>query len=220
MESTLHQQLKQIHAPDSSSQEIGVGNYRVDAVVNDVLLEVQVSPLASLRSKVKKLLKTHQVRVIKPIVSRTFIVRYESKGKEILSSRYSPKRRGYEQLFEEMIHFVGPFPHPNLSLEVLLIEQTEYRKMVTKPTFRKKYTVLDRKLKSIVEQTVIRQANELLQFLPENLEIPFTTKELANSANLKRWQGQQMAWVLRKLGLIHQVEKRGNNKVYDWSDAA
>jgi hypothetical protein len=75
MECTMHRQLKAWIAGENAPQEVRVGRYRADAVVEGRLIEVQVSSLAALSRKLAELLDEHRVRVVKPIVARKTIVK-------------------------------------------------------------------------------------------------------------------------------------------------
>ena len=59
METTLHRQLKALYAADASRQEVRLGGYRVDAVVDGRLVEIQQGSLAAIRDKVRCLLAEH-----------------------------------------------------------------------------------------------------------------------------------------------------------------
>ena len=51
METTLHQQLKRRYAQDDDSTEVVLGKYRIDAIRDDELIEVQCASLSAIRDK-------------------------------------------------------------------------------------------------------------------------------------------------------------------------
>ena len=57
METTLHQQLKRCYAQDDDSTEVVLGQYRIDAIRDDELIEVQCASLSAIRDKCRNLLK-------------------------------------------------------------------------------------------------------------------------------------------------------------------
>ena len=73
METSLHRQLKRRYAGDDDSMEVVVGSYRIDAVRDGELIEVQCASLAAIRAKCQDLLQRHALRVVKPVVLRTRI---------------------------------------------------------------------------------------------------------------------------------------------------
>ena len=81
METTLHQQLKAVYCDDPAHREVVVDGYRIDAVVDDELIEVQQAGLAAIRDKVRDLLGSHHVRVVKPLCARKVLIRRKRPGK-------------------------------------------------------------------------------------------------------------------------------------------
>ena len=118
METTLHQQLKRCYAQDDASTEVVMGRYRIDAIRDDELIEVQCASLSAIRDKCQNLLKRHQLRVVKPVIMRTRIAKSRKAGGPITSRRLSPKRGNPLDVFDELIYFTRVFPHPNLVIEV------------------------------------------------------------------------------------------------------
>ena len=118
METSLHRELKSRYAGRGARLEVPVGRYRVDVVTAGRLVEIQHGPLAAIRDKVRKLLEAHRVLVVKPIVVRKLLVKRPAKGAEATARRLSPKRGRLLDLFDDLVHFTGVFPHRRLTLEV------------------------------------------------------------------------------------------------------
>ena len=121
METTLHQQLKHRYAEDPSQTEVAVGRYRIDAIRNGELIEVQCASLSAIRDKCQNLLQRHQLRVVKPLIMRTRIAKIKKQGGPITSRRMSPKRGCVLDVFDDLIYFTRVFPHKNLTLDVPLV---------------------------------------------------------------------------------------------------
>lgn len=213
METTLHRQLKTLYGIDDAEREVRLGKYRIDAVVDDLLIEVQVASLAAIRRKIADLVQKHRVLVVKPVVVRSYIVRQSLIG-SILGSRYSPKTHHACELFDEFVHFAKTFPHPNLSVEFLFIEQEEHRIPRRGRWRRCNYKLTDRKLRSVIERHRVQSPQDLLRYLPDDLPSSFTTAELAKAAGIPRWLAQKMAYVLRNTGAVEVVGKQKNSIVY------
>lgn len=216
MESSLHQQLKQHYAGDGAT-EVTLGDYRIDAIRDDELIEVQCASLSAIRKKCGKLLKQHRLRVVKPVVIRTRIVKCKRVGGPVTSRRLSPKRGSVLDLFEEMIYFNGIFPHPNLVLEIPLlhVEQLRVPRKKKSRWWHKDYRVADVSLESIEGSVELREARDLLQLLelPHQLQ-QFDTAAIANAIDRPRWFAQQAAYVLRNTGAIEQIERKRNGIIY------
>ena len=92
--------------------EVRQGRFRIDAVVGDELVEVQHGPLSAIRDKVRRLLQSHRVRVVKPIVARKLLVMRRKRGGKVVRRRVSPKQGTLLSLFDDLIHFTNRRPHP------------------------------------------------------------------------------------------------------------
>src|SRR4051794_21308584 len=70
METTLHRQLKKHYGGEAACCEVRLGSYRIDAVADGRLIEIQSAPLGAIRDKIRTLLEQHDVLVIKPLAAR------------------------------------------------------------------------------------------------------------------------------------------------------
>ena len=76
METSLHRELKRIYAGDGARTEVRrSSSYRIDAVRDGRLIEIQHGSLAAIRDKIRRLLDAHRVLVVKPIVARKLLVK-------------------------------------------------------------------------------------------------------------------------------------------------
>jgi hypothetical protein len=215
METSLHRELKEFYAADEASREVDVDGFRVDAIADGKLIEIQQASLAALRKKTAALLETHDVVIVKPLCAWKSIVRLTRRNGKVASRRTSPRHETVYHVFHELVHFIHLFPHERLTLEVLLTEQEEVRVPRRKRWFRAKdYTVVDRKLIAVRSRSVFQTIGQLCELLPEALASEFTTAELAVAAKIPRWLAQKMAYCLRNCGGITIVGKRRNAIVY------
>lgn len=219
METSLHRQLKALYENATSQTEAWVGEFRIDVVdhAQSRLIEIQSAALAALRSKTRKLLDDgHHVWIVKPLAARKFLITRDSQGIEIVTQRWSPTRETLFTLFHELVHFIELFPHPKLTLEVLLTIQEEQR--VARPAKRwkgKTYQVSDRLLRSVEHRHVLQTVQDLRKLLPATLPAAFTTEDLATCAGIPRWLAQKTAYCLRKTEAIQTAGKRGHAMLYE-----
>lgn len=219
MELSLHRQLKALYENESSETEAWVGEFRIDVVdhAGQRLVEIQSAALAALRGKTRQLLADgHHVWIVKPLAARKFLVTRDKKGEEIVSRRWSPTRENLFHVFLELVHFVDVFPHPKLTLELLLTIQEEQR--VARPPRRwkgKNYRVADRLLTSIEQRYELRTVQDLRRLLPTTLPNSFTTEDLAKCAGIPRWLAQKIAYCLRKTAAVQLAGKRGHALLYE-----
>ena len=220
MERSIHHQLKRHYADGDENTEVTVGSFRIDAVRDNELIEIQCASLSAIRDKTRRLVKRHQLRIVKPIVARKRLTKVTKVGGLPLSSRMSPKTGDLLDVFEELIYFTRVFPHPNLVLEVPLVQVEEYRappakKRKRRQRWKKKFQVADVKLLSIDKTIELRTTGDLIKMLGwKRRPKQFNTADLAKATGRPRWSAQQIAYVLRNVGAIKQVDRDKNGIVY------
>jgi hypothetical protein len=219
METSLHRDLKILYAGREARFEVPVAGYRVDAIARGRLIEVQHGSLAAIRDKVRALLEEHRVTVVKPIVARKTLVKQTAKGEEVVERRLSPKRGTLLDLFDELVHFTRVFPHPRLTLEVLLVEVEEWRYPGHGRRRRWRandHEVEDQKLVALGEKHRLRTAADLGRLVACPLPAPFHTGDLAAALGVRRWIAQRIAYCLHRTGAVREVGKQGNTRLYQW----
>ncbi len=212
-EKPLHAALKRWYAEPGDGIEVAVDGFVVDLVRNGLLIEIQTRGFASLKRKLTQLLERHSVRIVHPVAETRWIVRLGEEG-EVLSRRRSPRRGSYCDVFSELVSFPELLAHDGLSIELVLVHDEELRRHVPGKAWRRRgWVVVERRLVEVVEKLTVSQPADLLDLLP-SLPSVFTTSELSGLVDRPRRIAQQTAYCLRKLGLIEQVDKRGNAIVY------
>jgi hypothetical protein len=214
-EKPLHAALKEWYARPGDRFEVPVGDFVIDIVRGDLLIEIQTGSFAAIRRKLKALVAEHPVRLVYPVAREKWIVRLAEDGKGVLGRRRSPKRGSLEQVFGELVSFPRLLAEPNLSIEVLLIQMEEVRRHDEKRAWRRHgWVVHERRLLDVVERRLFESPQDLAALLPPGLAEPWTTADLAEARNLPRRLAQQMAYCLRKMGMIESVERRGRAHLY------
>ena len=214
METTLHRQLKDEFCEPGSEIEVKLGNYRIDVVSGDRLIEIQRSSLASIRDKIGRLLDDgYQVDVVKPIVLKKRLIKLARKDGNVVGRRWSPLSGTILDLFDELIYFTRVFPHPNLTVITPMVQIEEIRYPGHGRRRRKRaadFVVQDRRILELEDAVFFRTVGDLNQLLPSSLPKKFDTQELADALEIPRWQAQKINYVLRKTGAAIEIGKRGN----------
>src|SRR5690606_13055976 len=116
------------------------------------------------------------------------------------------------------IYFTRAFPHPNLTLDVLLVDIEEWR--YPRPrrgrVSRKKHIVEDQKLLAIHEKISLSSGADLRRFISCSLPDSFHTADLAHGLDIARWRAQRIAYVLRKAEAVLVVGKQRGAWLYRW----
>ena len=206
-EKPLHASLKQWYARPGDRFEVPVDGFVIDIVRDDLLIEIQTRNFSSIKVKLNKLARSHQIRLIYPIVQEKWIVRGATRRK-------SPKRGRLEDLFWELVSIPQLLSNPNFSLEVLMIRQEEVRRYDGKRKWRSRGWVIEgRQLLEVLDQRLFGHSADWLGFLPNGLE-SFTTSDLATGIATGRELAQKMAYCLREARMIELVGRRGRANLY------
>ena len=213
-ETHLHASLKKWCAQPGDEFEVPFGQFVVDIVRGEQLIEVQTRGFSSLKRKLDALLDEHPIHIVHPIAGRKWIVRAPHAGRPS-SRRKSPKVGRVHDVFAELVSFPWLIDHPNLSLEILITDQEEMRRFDGNKSLRRKgWTVVERRLLEVTERVIIESPGDLARLLPAKLPGPFTTTDLAVGIGRSRRVGQQMAYCLRETGIIEIAGKKGNSMLY------
>jgi hypothetical protein len=222
METSLHRALKTLYADGDAQFEVSLGGFRIDAVSGGCLVEIQHGSLAAIRDKVQTLLRDHPVLVVKPIVVQKLLVKRAGKDGPVTGRRVSPKRGALLDLFDELVHFTGVFPHRRLTLEVPLVDIEEWRYPGHGRRHRWRlddYQVEDQKLVAVHATHRFQTAADLARLVERPMPQPFHTGHLAESLRVNRWSAQRIAYCFRQTGAVREVGKQGNARLYEFADA-
>src|SRR5688572_15058577 len=213
-EKPLHASLKQWYARPGDRFEVAVGGFVIDIVRDDLLIEIQTGNFAAIRSKLVRLVHSHQVRLIYPIVREKWIVRSPTAGDRGITRRKSPKCGRLEDLFWELVSIPQLLSNRNFSLEVLLINAEETRLHLSKRRRRRKGWVVEaRRLLEVVDQRLFRETADWRKLLPEGMQ-SFTSGDIATAVDTGRVLAQKIAYCLQKGGVIELIGRRGRANLY------
>jgi hypothetical protein len=217
METSLHRELKKLYAGDNAQTEVVLDKYRIDVVSGELLIEIQHGSLAAIRQKIRRLVDDHQVLVVKPIVARKLLVKQNGPQGKIVSRRLSPKRGKLLDIFDDLVYFTRVFPHPRLTLEIVLVEVEEWRYPGhgrRRRWRRDDQIVSDQKLISVGQSVRLSSAADLVQLVPGRLPKNFHTGHIAELAGVGRHIAQRIAYCLREMRAVEQTGKQGNTLMY------
>ncbi|MFX1279104.1 MAG: hypothetical protein ACFFA3_06780 [Promethearchaeota archaeon] len=215
-ETTLHNDLKWWYSKSNDQLEQKIGNFIIDIVRDDLLIEIQTKNFAAIRNKLEILLQNHKVKLVHPIIQDKWIVNLNTQLNKIIRRRLSPNHFSYISIFNELIRIPTMIFHPNFTIELVLVQIEEIRQQ-NRNGSRKRigWSIYDRKLVKVLERKHFQSPSDFLCFVPNNLEAPFTNIELARSLKMSIRFIQKMSYCLRKMGIFKLVGKRSNSYLYD-----
>jgi hypothetical protein len=212
-EKPLHASLKQWYARPGDRFEVPVDGFVIDIVRDDLLIEIQTRNLASINTKLRKLTRSYEVRLVYPVVQEKWIVRPAVNG-DTAVRRKSPKRGRLEDLFWELVSIPRLLSNPNFSLEVLMTREEEVRRYEGKRRWRRRgWAIEGRRLVDVIDRRLFVNSADWLAFVPDGLQ-SFTTKDLATLADTRRELAQKMAYCLREARMIELIGRQGRANLY------
>ncbi|MDF1523623.1 MAG: hypothetical protein P1P87_12520 [Trueperaceae bacterium] len=210
-ETPLHAALKVAIAPPGSRFEVPVAGFVIDAVHDDLLIEVQTRHVGAMRRKLEHLLPEHRVRLVLPIATERWIV----KRADPPTRRRSPKRGHPADVARELVAIPHLLDHPHLEIEIVLLHEEEVREHRPGQAWRRRgWVTVDRRLLEVVERRRLGGSADLLAFVPDTVVDPFDTAELALASGMARRTAQQLVYCLRIGGALTAVGKAGNAHLY------
>jgi hypothetical protein len=214
-EKPLHEALKRWYTQPGDRLEAPVDRFIIDIMRGDLLVEIQTRNLGAIRQKLEKLAVHHTVRLVYPIAGKKWIIRQAESDHHPISRRKSPKQGTFEHAFDELVSLPKLLMNPNVSIELLLIEEEEVRRYDANRAWRKRgWVTFERRLLRVTERRILKTAKDMKAFIPAALVEPFSTSDLAISLVKPRRLAQRMIYCLRLTGGIIQVGKRGNSILY------
>ena len=213
-ESALHRDLKQHYSKPDGQREVYRHGYVIDVARPDVLVEIQTSNFAAIKEKLLALTAQEPVLLVHPIAQTKWLLRQDSAGARI-SRRKSPRHGRWEECFRELIRFPQLMAHPNLALELALVDVEELRCADGRGSWRRRgVSVRGRRLLRIRERRRLNDPGDFAAWLPSELPAVFTVRQLAQTAQLTRRLAGMMAYCLREMGALRVVGKAGNAFCY------
>jgi hypothetical protein len=213
-EKPLHASLKQWYARPGDRFEVAVGGFVIDIVRDNLLIEIQTRNFAAIKTKLTKLVHSHQVRLIYPIVQEKWIVRAPTDHHGPISRRKSPKRGRWEDLFREMVSIPQLLANRNFSLDVVMIKEEEARRYEGRRQWRRGgWAIEARRLLEVLDHRLFQEPADWRGCLPAGLE-SFTASDLATAMDTRSELAQKMAYCLRKGSVIELIGRRGRSNLY------
>lgn len=222
-ESNLHKTLKNMYAEAYHGEtEVEKNGYFCDILTKDqCVIEIQTGNLGKLLPKLLSLKDNFKIKVIYPQPTIRIIKTYNT-DEELISKRKSPKKLNWYSLFDELMGIYPILSEDWFTLEVLQTSVIEKRikgdELIQLPNksrrFRKNWYKTGKELDSIIDKKIFSNKYDYKKLLPELPNEKFCAKDLALAGTGK--QAHKILWVLNKIEVIKEIEKKGNTKYYSF----
>jgi hypothetical protein len=214
-EKSLHAELKNWLKLPGDKIESPVDGYIIDIVRGGLLIEIQTQNFSAIRNKLEKLLISHKVRLIYPIVQNKWIIGLDRNGDQITKRRLSPKHRSFMNIFDELVWIPHIILSSNLSFEAIIVDVEETRVNDGNGSWRRRgWSIVNQKLVGILDQKLFHEL-DFLNLIPKNIKFPFTNYELSKALQISIGLTRKMTYCLRKMGILNVFGKKGKAFVFD-----
>ena len=208
--------MKLYYEPDADYHEVPVEGYIADIYTGSRIIEIQNGNFNRLRNKLDVFLPSYPVTVVLPIPHFRWIIYMDEESGELSARRKSPVTGSIYSAFPELYKIKNYLTNPNLSFAFPLIDMDEYRLLQSRGRGkRKKGSRYDRMPLSLYDEVLLERTEDFIQVIPYELEDPFTVKEFAQAAHIKRELAQITLHILHYMKLLDRPGKRGREYLYE-----
>lgn len=218
-EKTVHAILKNYYEPDEDRQEIPIGNYVADIFAGGEIIEIQTRQFDKLRGKLSAFLPLYPVTIVYPIPREKWIIWINEETGELSGKRKSPLKGSPYTVFPELYKIKSFLKDPHLRFKLVLLDMEEYKLLNGRGKNRKiRASRYDRIPTELVQELETERPEDFLQFVPPELEEPFTTKDFAKAARISQPLAQVTLNILYHMEAVARVGKKGNLYLYEAGD--
>ena len=214
-EKTIHAVLKHYCCEDESCHEKKVSSYVADILIGDEIIEIQTRNFNTMRKKLEAFLPDHQVTIVYPVVHTKWLRWINEETGEISAPRKSPKTGSFYEIFRELYRIKPYLKHPNLHFKIVRLNVEEYRMLNGWSHDKKRGSTRNDGIPvGYVDELCIDSACDYRKLLPDDLPVPFTTKDYKKSSRLPQGHAVTALNILYYMGVVERVGKQGNAFLY------
>lgn len=218
-EKTLHAVLKNYYSFDYKEQEQRLEGFVADIFQEGEIIEIQTRNFNTMRKKLDAFLPHYHVTIVYPIAATKWLCWIDETTGEITSKRKSPKKGRIYNIVPELYKIKNFLPDTHLHFILCFIDIDEYRLLngwnATKKRGSTRHDGIPREL---VQEIQIQRLEDYYCFLPEDLPIHFTTKDVQKSAKIPQSYATTLLHILHYIGLIERIGKAGRAYLYQRKD--
>lgn len=210
-EKLLHAALKYYACPDPACHEVPVGRFVADVCQQGRITEIQTRSFGPLRRKLEALLPEWEVTVLCPIAQVKWLRMVDPATGEVSPRRRSPKTGRVFELYHELGRIQPCLLHPNLTIQVLLLEVEELR---YPGGGRRGYQRWDWEPLALLGEVVLHTPADYRQLLPPGLPDPFPFAALHKGSRLTERTARRGLSALCRAGVVERAGQEGRRILY------
>ncbi len=217
-EQVVHYALKYYFQCDDRFHEQKVDGFICDATdeSGNEIIEIQTRAFDRLRKKLERLLASHPITVVYPVIAKKrVIVTYEKSGE--CSVRISPKKGKPSDIFGELYKIKEFIPNKNLKIKIAVICADEHRlysgtKSERRP-FQKPISV-ERTPTELIEVSELVFPHGYASILPAELPEQFNSSDLAHLKSISVSSAGYILHLMSDLNIVTRVDRNKKGYVY------
>lgn len=215
-EKTIHAVVKNYYEPDEDKQEIPIEGMYADIFTGSEIIEIQTRSFDQVRKKLDRFLPSYPVTVVLPIPDTKWLIWIDEETGELSQPRKSPGKGNEYTAFKELYKIKSYLKKEGLTIVLLFMDMEEYRLLNGWSRDKKKGSSrYDRIPTKLVEEVEINCLQDYMQFVPYDLQEPFTTKDFAKAAHIPTSLSQTVLNILHHVGIVERTGKKGNLYLYE-----
>ncbi len=214
-EKTVHAVMKLYYEPDEDFHEVPVEGFIADIYRDGHIIEIQNGNFGKLRPKLSAFLPLYPVTVVLPIPHFKWLIWMNEESGELSDKHKSPVTGNAYHAFAELYRIKTFLKDPNLSFAFPLIDMDEYRLLNGWSRNKKRgSTRYDRMPLSLYDEIRVERTEDFMQFVPIDLQEPFTITDFAKAARIRRELAADAVPILMYLDILQRDGKRGREYLY------
>lgn len=218
-EKTVHAVMKLYYEPDEDCHEVPVEGYIADIYRDGHIIEIQNGNFGKLRPKLSAFLPHYRVTVVFPIPHFKWLIWMNEESGELSERHKSPVTGNVYHAFAELYRIKPFLKDPNLSFAFPLIDMDEYRLLNGWSRNKKRGSSrYDRMPLSLYDEIRVERSEDFMQFVPIDLQEPFTVTDFAKAAGIRRDLAADAVPILMYLDILLRDGKRGREYLYRVED--
>lgn len=215
-EKTVHAVMKLYYEPNEDYHEVPIEGYIADIYTGGRIIEIQNGNFNRLRPKLAAFLPLYPVTVVLPIPHYKWLIWMDQETGSLSDQRKSPVTGSVYSAFPELYKIKDFLTHPNLSFAFPLVDMKEYRLLNGWSRDRKKGSErYDRMPVALFDEIIFERREDFVQVIPYELEEPFTVKDFAKAAKIRKDLAQVTLHILYHMQLVGRIGRQGREYLYE-----
>lgn len=219
-EFSLHRELKLHFMSDPQFHEQPIGPYVADIRCGNEIVEIQSRHFYKLKPKLDYYLEQgFSVTVVYPIITEKWLIWTDPDTGEMVERKKSPKKGKLTDIFIELARILPYVGREDIVFVAVLTQAEELRVLNQSEKNRKRRAKHQERVPlEIMEEYHLRLPEDYEAILPPKKELPaaFTVREYMKAQNMNKETAYAVLRVLRHLGVVEHIGKRGREYEYRW----